>query len=541
MSYCLNPVCPHPINPVQVDRCQACGSTLKLHSRYRILSSLGQGGFGATFLARDESLPGQPNCVIKQLRPSTTDVSLMQMSQDLFEREAKTLGRMGEHPQIPGLLAYFSDTQSFYLVQEYVNGSTLQQEVKRQGPFTEIGVKQFLSEILPLIDFIHSKKVIHRDIKPSNIIRRSYDGKLVLIDFGAVKDQVTQAFGTEGSQTALTSYAIGTAGFAPPEQMAMRPVFASDIYALGVTCLYLLTGSSPKDLNYDSITGEIRWKSQVKVSDRFAEILTKMLDVSVRDRYQTALDVLQALDIEPYFQSLANSMTIKPNQRVGTPPENSSDLSRRFNEEDSPASRAAQNIRSRRSKDGNSLLQGTNVQPANVSAYAENNARKLRIKSNLAQAKNNAPDELKLSSRPNAEAVKTAYRRGLRDFSSQDLSALNLQGTDLAGSNFYEATLVKTNFQRASLENSKFGRACLHYATLKKAQLQKAYFSHADLQYADLRGADLREAYLSNANLRGTNLCGANLQGAMITEDQLALAKTNWLTIKPNGKRTFWR
>jgi serine/threonine protein kinase, bacterial len=535
MSYCLNPACPHPINPVPVDRCQACGSPLKLQGRYRILSSLGQGGFGATFLARDESLPGQPNCVIKQLRPNSTDLTLTQMSQELFEREAKTLGRMGEHPQIPGLLAYFSDSQSFYLVQEYVNGSTLQQEVKRNGPFTEIGVKQFLSEILPLIEFIHSKKVIHRDIKPSNIIRRSYDGKLVLIDFGAVKDQVTQSFGNDAGQTALTSYAIGTAGFAPPEQMAMRPVFASDIYALGVTCLYLLTGCSPKDLNYDPATGEISWQYKVKVSDRFSEILTKMLDVSVRDRFQTASDVLQALDIEPYFQSLANSMTMKPGQRLNPAPDRSADNGGKA--EVSPAGRAAQNIRSLRSKENNPPLQGSVLRQSGTNAYAENDVRKLKAKS---QAKN-AGEDFKLSAgRLNAESVKSAYRRGHRDFASQDLSSLNLQKTELSGANFYEAILVKANFKGASLENSKFGRACLHYATLKKAQLQKAYFSHADLQYADLRGADLREAYLSNANLRGANLCGANLKGAVITEEQLSLAKTNWLTIKPNGKRSFW-
>lgn len=542
MSYCLNPACPHPINPVSAEQCQSCGSVLKLNNRYRILSSLGQGGFGATFLARDESLPGQPNCVIKQLRPNASDVNLMQMAQELFDREAKALGRMGDHPQIPGLLAYFRDAQSFYLVQEYVNGATLQQEVKRNGAFSEIAVKQFLSEILPLLDFIHSKKVIHRDIKPSNIIRRSYDGKLVLIDFGAVKDQVTQTLGDLG-QTALTSYAIGTAGFAPPEQMAMRPIFASDIYALGVTCLYLLTGRSPKDLNYDPATGMIYWQENVQVSERFGEILSKMLDVSVRHRYQTAAEVLKALDIEPYFDSLANSMISKPGQRIVSTPEGVTQATKAKRSSDVPASRSGANLRDRTSiKVSNPASSVSTVRSEGMSIRAEGQSRQRRDYSmQAATGKKDTTPSLKISNKPDAATVLSAYEKGLRDFTSKDFSALNLPDVTLASANFYEAALVKTNFKGASLEQSKFGRACLHYANFRNANLRKAYFSHADLQCADFRGADLQEAYLSNANLRGANFCGANLTGAVITEEQLAQAKTNWSTTRPNGKRSsFW-
>lgn len=537
MSYCLNPACSHPINPVSAEHCQSCGAGLKLHNRYRILSSLGQGGFGATFLARDESLPGQPNCVIKQLRPSASDVNLMQMAHELFEREAKALGRMGDHPQIPGLLAYFSDAQSFYLVQEYVNGATLQQEVKRNGAFTEIGVKQFLSEILPLLDFIHSKKVIHRDIKPSNIIRRSYDGKLVLIDFGAVKDQVTQSLGDIG-QTALTSYAIGTAGFAPPEQMAMRPIFASDIYALGVTCLYLLTGRSPKDLNYDPATGMIYWQDNVQVSERFGEILSKMLDVSVRHRYQTASEVLKALDIEPYFESLANSMISKPGQRMSMSPEGLTQGTVAKRSPDSTIGRTAANLRPRTlPKESTSPPSMATSRSAMSSMQATAKPNQRRDYSFAAAAPKESGLGIKISNKPEASTVVTAYGKGLRDFTSKDLSGLALPNVTLENANFYEATLVKTNFKGASLANSKFGRACLHYANFSKANLRKAYFSHADLQCADFRGADLQEAYLSNANLRGANFCGANLTGAVITEEQLGHAKTNGSTTMPNGKR----
>jgi serine/threonine protein kinase, bacterial len=520
MSYCLNPTCPHPMNPAQANRCQACGSGLKLHDRYRILGALGQGGFGATFLAKDESLPGHPNCVIKILRPNSTDESVIQMAQELFEREAKTLGKIGNHPQIPRLLDYFSANQSFHLVQEHVSGATLQQEVKRNGPFTETGVKQFLSEILPLLQYVHSQKVIHRDIKPANIIRRSQDSKLVLIDFGAVKDQVSQSTITGGGHTAFTSFAIGTAGFAPPEQMAMRPVYASDIYALGVTCLYLLTGKTPKDLDYDGATGEMAWQKFVRSSDHLVEVLRKMLEVSVRHRYQTAEEVMQAMDLEPYMDSLANSMTAQPSQR-GAAGSKTSIYSPTPTA--SPSSQVVRpgNLQPGLSKQTSSRL-STGNSPLVGSPLAGSKARP------------------KGPSKPTHTEVVNFYAKGVRDFSTQDLSDLTLQRAELSGTNFHEAKLISTNLQQANLYNCNFGRACLRSANLKNACLSKGYFSHADLQGADLRGADLSDAYLSNANLRGANLCGANLTGAKVTNEQLSLAKTNWSTISPEGKRKMW-
>ena len=161
-----------------------------------------------------------------------------------------------------------------------------------------------------MLQYIHGQQVIHRDIKPANLIRRLEDCKLVLIDFGAVKNQVDQLAMSESSeQTALTAYAIGTPGFAPPEQMSMRPVYASDIYAVGVTCIYLLTGKSPKDLDHNPSTCELLWQHLVQVSDHIADVLKKMLEVSVRHRYQSANEVLRALDLEPYLDSLAKGMS----------------------------------------------------------------------------------------------------------------------------------------------------------------------------------------------------------------------------------------
>ncbi|WP_339367216.1 serine/threonine-protein kinase, partial [Picosynechococcus sp. PCC 7002] len=209
MSYCINPKCSNPKNPLKARVCGTCGSSLILRQRYKPLKSLGHGGFGATFLAVDLNLPGKPSCVIKQLRLASNVPHLFQMARELFEREAETLGRIGNHPQVPRLLDYFEDDNHFYLVQEYVKGNNLQQEVKKNGPFSEAGARQFLSEVLPVIQYIHSQQVIHRDIKPANLIRRDQDKKLVLIDFGAVKNQINaEAIASTSEQTALTSFAV---------------------------------------------------------------------------------------------------------------------------------------------------------------------------------------------------------------------------------------------------------------------------------------------------------------------------------------------
>ncbi|NJR66018.1 MAG: protein kinase [Leptolyngbyaceae cyanobacterium CRU_2_3] len=547
MSYCLNPACNNPENLTHTEICQSCGSKLLLRDRYRVVQALGQGGFGATFLAKDETLPGSPYCVIKQLRPVASSPTVLQMARDLFEREAKTLGRVGNHPQVPRLLDYFEVTQEFYLVQEYISGSTLQQEVKRSGPFSEAGIKQFLSEVLPMLQYIHGQQVIHRDIKPANLIRRSQDKKLVLIDFGAVKDKVNPSRAGASEQTALTQYAIGTPGYAPPEQMAMRPVYASDIYALGVTCLYLLTGKSPKDMDYDPSTGEILWRHQVHISDHFAEVLKKMLEVSVRHRYQTANDVLRALDLEPYLDSLAKSMVNQPNRgAVRQEPTDRMD-SASASMPSSPSARMAAAIRARANKSEVPRSDATSLQPGSAkrrslmqSSPSATNTNSSRGLAGLGTSGNSIARSGSLVSKPAAEELLAAYAKGKRDFTSHDLSLLNLQKMDLSGANFHQAKLHKINFQNANLMNTDFGRASLSQATLRNANLARSYLSHADLAGADLRGADLSYAYLSHANLRGANLCGADLTGAKVSDEQLSMARMNWSTIHPSGKRGLW-
>jgi serine/threonine-protein kinase len=508
---------------------------LLLRLRYRVVKALGQGGFGATFLANDEALPGEPSCVIKQLRPSGTAPHVLQMARELFEREAVTLGKIGNHPQVPRLLDYFEEREQFYLVQEYIGGSTIQQEVKHRGAFTEAGVKQFLSEILPLLEYIHERKVIHRDIKPANIIRRAQDSRLVLIDFGAVTNQVRQAVVNHSEHTALTAYAIGTPGFAPPEQMAMRPVYASDIYALGITCIYLLTSKSPKDLEYNPTTGEIIWENHVSVSEHLADVLRKMLEVSVRNRYQTAEEVLRALELEPYLESLSKSLisqasggvkerTVQRLEDSGIYSSNPSGVS------GMSVAQVAAAIRARRAK----TTAGAGVTHAGGTQQRMLTTKSTTLTSNSSGSQGQKAQAMR---QLDSQNLITAYLKGRRDFALHNLNLLNLQGANLSETNFHSSQLQKVNFQGADLHNSDFGRASLNRANLRDSNLIKAYLNNADLEGADLRGADLSYAYLQNANLRGANLCGANLTGAKISEEQLALAKTNWMTVRPNGRR----
>lgn len=501
-----------------------------------MIRALGRGGFGATFLARDEALPGNPPCVTKQLRPSTEAPHVLDMARDLFQREAKILGKIGNHPQLPRLLDYFEIDQEFYLVQEYINGATLQQEVKRGGPFSEAGVKQFLSEILPMIQYVHNNQVIHRDIKPANIIRREQDKKLVLIDFGAVKDKVNPVKASSSEQTALTAYAIGTPGYAPPEQMAMRPVYASDIYALGVTCIYLLSAKSPKDLDYDPNTGELLWREKISVSEHFAGVLQKMLEISVRHRYQSIGAILRDLDLEPYMESLSQNMAFQGSPSTKFDPLSgpisspSSPLTAGNTSGGSPSARMAAAIRARRDRVNSRSGPATNGTGVPRMGSPNRIYPPRALPPTSAQRK--SP-----SQRMTADEVKLIYLKGQRDFSMQTFTVLDLQRSSLPGINFNQAKLMKANFQGAELSSANFGKADLSQAILRNARLGRAYFNFANLENSDLRGADLSYACLSNANLRGANLCGADLTGAVISEEQLATAKTNWSTVYPNGKR----
>ncbi len=287
---------------------QLCGSKTLFRDRYAILRILGRGGFGVTFLARNVTLPGHPLCVIKQLCPKVSSPKSWERAKERFEKEAKTLGQLGNHSQIPMLLDYFEMAEEFFLVQEYVRGCTLTREVRRSGPLSEDAVKKFLREILPVLKYIHKNHVIHRDIKPHNLLRCDDDGRLVLIDFGAVKEELALV---NSDKTATTNF-VGTMGFAPPEQLSLRPVHGSDIYAVGITCLYLLSGKAPLEFDYDTNTGEICWQKQLTVSEHLTRILNKMLKISVKERFRSADEVMFALGIESHLPHLTNCLTTQP-------------------------------------------------------------------------------------------------------------------------------------------------------------------------------------------------------------------------------------
>ena len=268
------------------------GITLRNH--YCIIKSLGKGGFGDTYLAQDEDLPGKPKCVVKHLRPKSSNPGIIPIAQTLFEREANTLDKLGKyHQQIPQLLAHFQEEGEFYLVQEYIDGKDISKELIPKKKSSESYTIKLLKDILEVLEFVHQENVIHRDIKPENLMRRRQDGKIVLIDFGAVKEISTLIINAAG-QTTVT-VAVGTPGYMPSEQAIGKPKFSSDIYAVGMIGIQALTGRKPHKLPEDMRTGNILWRDQAEVSEKLGNIIDKMVSDHFSQRYQDAAEALAAL------------------------------------------------------------------------------------------------------------------------------------------------------------------------------------------------------------------------------------------------------
>ncbi|PSB54419.1 CHASE2 domain-containing serine/threonine-protein kinase [Chamaesiphon polymorphus] len=262
-----------------------------LDGRYQAESTLGAGGFGVTYLARDTKLPGKPQCVIKQLVPARRDANFVNLARRLFNTEAEILSKLGHHPQIPHLFAYFEHQQEFYLVQEFIDGTPLDRELEgATKPWSEERVLDLLRQLLPVLGFIHSNYAIHRDLKPGNIIRDRTRGKLVVIDFGAVKEIQPQV-----PDERQMTIAIGTRGYTPPEQFSGQPNYSSDIYALGTIAIEALTNTHPRYLPVDESTGNLIWQDRATVSPTLAKVLNKMVAYHFRDRYQSATAVLMDL------------------------------------------------------------------------------------------------------------------------------------------------------------------------------------------------------------------------------------------------------
>jgi serine/threonine protein kinase, bacterial len=277
--------------------------------RYRIIQPLGSGGFSSTYLAEDTHMPSARRCVIKKMRSFTNDPGVYQLIQERFQREAAILEALGEqNSQIPKLYAYFANQGEFLLVQEWIQGETLAAKFQQQGVFSTAAVEEILVSLLPVLGFIHSQQIIHRDIKPENIILRQQDGKPVLIDFGAVKEVVGTVVNTQGHTA--QSIVIGTPGFMPSEQAIGRPVFASDLYSLGLTAVFLLTGKTSQELDIDPRTGEILWQrhfvqaassqaighpGSLEATPTLARVLDRAIQPHPRDRYLTAWEMLADL------------------------------------------------------------------------------------------------------------------------------------------------------------------------------------------------------------------------------------------------------
>lgn len=320
MIYCVRPGCANPQNPNTEKFCLSCGSKLLLRERYRPVRPLGWGGFGRTFLAVDEDIPSKRRCVVKQFHFLDREPENLKKATQLFHQEAIRLDELGKHPQIPSLLAHFEQERWLYLVQEFIDGKTLKQELQ-QEVYSEARVWEFLQNLLPVLQFIHKRKIIHRDIKPENIIHRSSERKPVLIDFGIAKLLTDTA-------VLRTGTAIGSQQYAAPEQVRGKVLPASDLYSLGVTCIQLLTGVSPLDM-YDIGEQQWYWRQHLpqgkSVSDRLGRILDKLLEARLRDRYESAEEVLADLRLTyntptqpliPPSNAGSAAETIHPSRRV---------------------------------------------------------------------------------------------------------------------------------------------------------------------------------------------------------------------------------
>lgn len=301
--------------------CTICGEPLPLPSgeiiikRYKIVRQLGQGGFGRTYLAEDMQ-KSHEKCVLKEFAPQVEEDKDLQKAKELFEREANVLKQL-QHSQIPRLHSFLEvkirNKDFFFLVQDYVEGENyydlLEKRLDRGYCFSEEEVFNLLTQILPVLSYIHSKDVVHRDISPDNLILRTKDNLPILIDFGAVK-QLPASQGFWATKLPGNRTLLGKKGYAPEEQLRQGKAFqSSDLYSLGVSALVLLTGQEPQKL-YDSYQGNWRWGEKIKVSPKFEAVLKKMVAYKPSQRYENAEQVLQDLQS---LKGVYTSKTANPN------------------------------------------------------------------------------------------------------------------------------------------------------------------------------------------------------------------------------------
>ena len=283
MTICLNPDCPKPENSNQNKFCQTCGNSLILGDKYRAIQRIGGGNYSRTFVGIAEQEKTTSRCIIKQFRHHSKKETKS------FERELEKLSELGDNPQIPALLDSFERNERQYLVQEFIEGQNLAEELGNKGCFSETKVRELLESVLPVLHLIHCYGLIHRDIKPENLIRPRGNKPLCLVDFGVAKQMSATAMLTPGTM-------VGSAEYTAPEQLMGQAIFASDIYSLGVTCLHLLTQMTPFEI-FDSLEGVWVWRDYVSgsISYSLGKILDKML-LPANERYGSAKEVLQDLN-----------------------------------------------------------------------------------------------------------------------------------------------------------------------------------------------------------------------------------------------------
>ena len=283
MTYCLNPQCPKPPNPDVNKFCQNCGKKILLDNRYRPIRPITNNSLGRTFLGFDEQ--DKRPCIIKQFLSKNHEISE-------FRQQINEIQKISQHPQIPDVYAYFEFSDYQCLIQQFIKGESLDQQLNQQGAFSEPQIREILTDILPILNFIHQNNIIHRDINPENIILSEQNHKLYLVDFGAVKV-------TSKTSLAKTGTLVGSVGYAPPEQLRGKPTFASDIYSLGVTCIHLLTNIHPFEL-FNDWEDQWVWNDFLlePVGKKLKEVLNQMIAKSLNQRYHSVENICNDLQIQ---------------------------------------------------------------------------------------------------------------------------------------------------------------------------------------------------------------------------------------------------
>lgn len=294
--------------------------TALLNNRYRIIKTLGRGGFGETYLTEDTHMPSGRRCVLKQLKPMVKQPKIPLWMKERFQREAAILEELGDSSdRIPRLYAYFSEGDKFYLVQEWIEGLTLNSYWEQEGNLHRDEVRQILLQLLPVLDYVHERHIIHRDIKPENIILRAGDKAPFLIDFGAVKEAIATQVNHKSSSTYSAS--IGTPGYMSSEQAAGRPIYSSDLYSLGLTAIFLLTGKSPHELETDPRNGEIIWQEHAfNLDSELSAVIDKAIRFHPRDRFASAREMFDALNQRVKVSQIGNptgvTLNVAPNRNT---------------------------------------------------------------------------------------------------------------------------------------------------------------------------------------------------------------------------------